>query len=81
MSTSGATPGMRPRKTPSGFRVVQSTSTSPAKVALARRHETLEGAFSDMGDGLVVEDGTDRIVAFHERHLPQISRGMGRLTV
>lgn len=55
-----------------GYRVVSSPFYTPAQLSLAKRYSTLEGAFSDMGDGLVI--GPEGVAAFHERHWYTLDR-------
>lgn len=61
------------------YRILPNTDQSPARIAMAPRRSTLEGAVADMGQGLVI-DSEDRVVAFHERHLAMVERGYGTVT-
>lgn len=50
------------------YRILPNPNYTAVQFALAHRYSTLEGAWADMGEGIVVDDqGT--LVAFHERHL------------
>lgn len=55
------------------YRILPNPAYSAPMFALAKRYSTLEGAFADMGTGIVVDDD-QRMVAFHERHLDMLTR-------
>ena len=58
------------------FKIIHSVYAKPAQIAVARSYSQLADAFADMGDGIVIESATDRMVAFHERHLAFITAEM-----
>ncbi len=62
------------------YRIARHPDVSRARAMTARTYSTIEGAFADMGDGVVfTPDG--EIVAFHERHWWLIARrGNTRMT-
>lgn len=64
------------------FRVVPSVHFTPSRLALARRHRTIEGALAEMGEGMVVTADGKRVVAFHEQHLRWVEHAVetGRLS-
>ena len=64
------------------YYIARNTDVSASQVIIARGkpYSTLEGAYADMGEG-VVFDHTGAIVAFHERHMPILAhRGTARMT-
>lgn len=63
----------------SSYRIANNPDVSPATLSTARAYSTLEGAFADMGDG-VIFSATGDIVAFHERHMRILAhRGSARM--
>lgn len=48
------------------YRIIDGVFSRPH--AYGKRYSTIDGAFCDMGKGIVIDD-TMRIVAFHESHL------------
>jgi len=50
------------------FRIARNPDVPRAEMGYARRYERIEDAVADMGDGVVFEDSSGEIVAFHERH-------------
>ncbi|MDL5351161.1 hypothetical protein [Microbacterium sp. zg-YB36] len=59
------------------YRVLAHPDVSPARIALAPRRQELADAYSDMGEGVVINDAGS-IVAFHQRHLPILERRTAR---
>lgn len=62
------------------FRIVPGPFAGRATVVLAPTRTRLEDAAADMGEGLVI-DCTQRVVAFHEKHLAVLERGGGNFLV
>lgn len=55
------------------YRIVRTPDPRPAEFALAVRYTRVEDAVADMDAGVVLADD-GRLVAFHERHLPYLTR-------
>ena len=59
------------------YRIIPSVFASPVQVAMSPRRADIEHAVADMGFGVVIDEQTGRVVAFHESHLPFVNAGVG----